>query len=123
MYVRWAAKDMQIPYPIAIDNDRAIWRGFNNEYWPALDFADAKGKLRHHVFGEGEYEQSEVVIQRLLTEAGASDIHNQLVLVPALKLGRSLSRTDTTQATTVCNKEFLREHGGHMNQRRGRECW
>ena len=57
--------------PIAIDNDLAIWRAFNNEYWPALYFIDARGHIRHHQFGEGEYEQSEIVIQQLLIEAGA----------------------------------------------------
>jgi thiol-disulfide isomerase/thioredoxin len=81
--VRWATKDMRIDYPVVIDNDRAIWRAFNNEYWPALYFIDAQGRERHHVFGEGEYEQSEVVIQRLLAEAGAGDIGNELVSVDA----------------------------------------
>ena len=57
--VRWAAKDMRVAYPIAIDNERAIWNGLNNEYWPALYFVDAKGKVRHSQFGEGEYEASE----------------------------------------------------------------
>jgi len=68
--VRWATKDMRIDYPIVIDNDHAIWRAFNNEYWPALYCVDAKGRIRHSVFGEGQYEQSEAVIQRLLSEAG-----------------------------------------------------
>jgi len=81
--VRWAAKDMRIAYPIAIDNDHAVWRGFNNEYWPALYFVDAKGKVRHSQFGEGEYEQSEKVIQRLLADAGMSGIRNGLVSVDA----------------------------------------
>jgi thiol-disulfide isomerase/thioredoxin len=79
--VRWATTDMRIEYPVAIDNDYAIWRAFNNEYWPALYFVDAQGRTRHHVFGEGQYEESEVVIQRLLTEAGASGIGNELVSV------------------------------------------
>jgi thiol-disulfide isomerase/thioredoxin len=81
--VRWAAKDMRIDYPIAMDNDRAIWHAFNNEYWPALYFVDAKGHIRHHIFGEGRYEQSEIVIQRLLAEAGNSGIPNGLVSVDA----------------------------------------
>lgn len=72
--VRWAAKDMRIEYPIVIDNDQAIWQAFNNEYWPALYFIDAKGRTRHHVFGEGEYEQSEAVIRRLLADAGNSGL-------------------------------------------------
>ena len=81
--VRWAAKDMRIAYPIAIDNDRAVWRGFNNQYWPALYFADAKGKIRHNQFGEGEYEQPEKVIQKLLVEAGASGSRSDQVSVDA----------------------------------------
>ena len=81
--VRWAAKDMHIDYPIVIDNDHAIWRAFNNEYWPALYFADAKGRIRNHVFGEGQYGQSEVVMQRLLTEAGNSGVPRELVSVDA----------------------------------------
>ena len=77
--IRWAAKDMRVDYPIAVDNDHAIWRGFNNEYWPALYFVDARGKIRHHQFGEGEYQQSEKVIQRLLAESGVT--RNELVSV------------------------------------------
>jgi len=79
--VRWAAKDMRVGYPVAVDNDHAIWRGFNNEYWPALYFADAKGKIRHRQFGEGEYEQAEKVIQRLLAETGFGAGRNDLVSV------------------------------------------
>ena len=58
--VRRAAKDMRVDYPIAIDNDYAIWRAFDNHYWPALYFIDAQGRIRHHQFGEGDYEQSEM---------------------------------------------------------------
>jgi thiol-disulfide isomerase/thioredoxin len=79
--VRWAIKDMKIDYPIAIDNDHAVWSAFNNEYWPALYFVDTHGHIRHHQFGEGEYEQSEIVIQQLLAEAGNRDVPRQLVLV------------------------------------------
>lgn len=75
--VRRAVKDMMLGYPIAIDNDLAIWRAFNNDSWPALYFADARGQIRHHQFGEGEYEQSEVVIQQLLAEAGAQSIDHE----------------------------------------------
>jgi thiol-disulfide isomerase/thioredoxin len=69
--VRRAARDFQVDYPIAIDNDFTIWRGFNNQYWPALYFIDSKGRVRHHQFGEGSYPQSEKVIQQLLAETGA----------------------------------------------------
>jgi thiol-disulfide isomerase/thioredoxin len=66
--VRPALKYMRIDYPIAVDNDYAIWRAFENQYWPALYFVDRQGQIRHHQFGEGEYEQSERIIQRLLDE-------------------------------------------------------
>jgi thiol-disulfide isomerase/thioredoxin len=79
--VRWAAGDMHVDYPIVIDNDYVIWSAFNNEYWPALYFVDAQGHIRHHQFGEGEYEQSERVIQQLLAEAGAKGVGRELVSV------------------------------------------
>jgi thiol-disulfide isomerase/thioredoxin len=81
--VRRAVKDMRIDYPVAIDNDHAIWRAFNNEYWPALYFVDAQGHIRHHQFGEGDYEQSERIIQQLLAEAGIGGIDHELVSVDA----------------------------------------
>jgi thiol-disulfide isomerase/thioredoxin len=68
--VRWAVKDMRIDYPIAVDSEHVIWRAFKNQYWPALYFIDSQGRVRHHHFGEGAYEQSEMIIQALLAEAG-----------------------------------------------------
>jgi thiol-disulfide isomerase/thioredoxin len=65
-----AVADLHIAYPVAIDNDYAIWRAFGNRYWPAHYFVDAQGRIRHHHFGEGDYEGSERVIQQLLAEAG-----------------------------------------------------
>jgi thiol-disulfide isomerase/thioredoxin len=81
--VRRAVKAMDVGYPVAIDSDHAIWRAFNNQYWPALYFVDAKGHIRHHVFGEGEYAQSERVIQQLLAEAGQPSGGHDLVAVNA----------------------------------------
>jgi hypothetical protein len=71
--VRRAAKEQHVDYPIAIDSDFATWRAFDNQYWPALYFVDAQGRIRHHQFGEGDYEHSEVVIRQLLAEAGHGD--------------------------------------------------
>jgi cytochrome c biogenesis protein CcdA/thiol-disulfide isomerase/thioredoxin len=68
--VKKATHDLGIDYPVAIDNNYAIWRSLNNEYWPAHYFVDAQGRIRYHHFGEGGYAQSEKVIQQLLTEAG-----------------------------------------------------
>ncbi len=81
--VRRAAKEMRVDYPIAIDSDFAIWRALKNEYWPALYIVDAQGRVRHHQFGEGEYEQSERIIQQLLSEAGTGGIGHDLVSVAA----------------------------------------
>ena len=81
--VRRAVQEMKIDYPVAVDNDYAIWRAFDNSYWPALYFADAQGQIRHHHFGEGEYQQSEMVIQQLLAEAGSGGIGRDLVSVDA----------------------------------------
>lgn len=71
--IRWALKDMKIDYPVAVDSDSAIWRAFNNEYWPSAYFIDAKGHIRHHQFGEGEYRRCETMIQQLLSEAGSGE--------------------------------------------------
>jgi cytochrome c biogenesis protein CcdA/thiol-disulfide isomerase/thioredoxin len=68
--VRKALLDLGVAYPVAIDNDYALWRAFQNHYWPAHYFIDAKGQFRHHHFGEGDYAGSEQVIRQLLTEAG-----------------------------------------------------
>ena len=64
--VRLATKERDIDYPVAVDNDYAIWSAFANRYWPALYFVDAEGIIRDEHFGEGRYEESERVIQRLL---------------------------------------------------------
>jgi thiol-disulfide isomerase/thioredoxin len=81
--VRRAVRDMGIDYPVATDNDYAVWDAFANHYWPALYFADAQGRIRHHHFGEGEYRQSEMVIQQLLVEAGTTDHDHEPVTVTA----------------------------------------
>jgi thioredoxin family protein len=74
---------MHVEYPIAIDNDYAIWSAFDNHYWPALYIVDAQGRIRYHHFGEGAYEQSEMIIQQLLAEADIASIDHGLVSVDA----------------------------------------
>jgi len=69
--VRRSVETMGIEYPIAVDNDRAIWHGFANHYWPALYFVDSTGQVREHHFGEGKYDQLETKIRALLTDAGS----------------------------------------------------
>ncbi|HTH94139.1 MAG TPA: thioredoxin family protein, partial [Rhodocyclaceae bacterium] len=76
--VKKAIRELGVTYPVAIDNNYAIWRGFNNQYWPAHYFIDAKGRIRYHHFGEGGEAESEHVIQQLLREAGAKQINNDL---------------------------------------------
>ncbi len=72
--VRRAVADLKVAYPVALDNDYAIWQAFNNQYWPAHYFIDATGRVRAHHFGEGNYDESEQIVRRLLTEAGQNDL-------------------------------------------------
>ena len=81
--IRDAAQALRVDFPIAVDSDYKVWRAFDNNYWPALYFVDARGRIRHRHFGEGEYEQSEKVIQQLLAEAGATNVGPELVPVDA----------------------------------------
>jgi len=77
--VERAVHGLELDYPIAIDSKMGIWQAFNNEYWPADYFVDGKGRIRYHHFGEGEYDQSERVIQQLLKENGAGQVDQTLV--------------------------------------------
>jgi thiol-disulfide isomerase/thioredoxin len=72
--VRRAVREFGIEYPVALDNDFAIWQAFNNRYWPAHYFIDAQGRIRGHHFGEGNYEESEELIRTLLAEAGQQSL-------------------------------------------------
>lgn len=72
--VRRAVADLGITYPVALDDDYAIWQGFNNQYWPAHYFIDSQGRIRAHHFGEGNYAESEATIRQLLGEAGYADL-------------------------------------------------
>jgi thiol-disulfide isomerase/thioredoxin len=79
--VRREANAMDVWYPIALDSDYVVWRAFANRYWPAVYVADAEGRIRHHQFGEGGYEDCERAIQQLLTEAGAEGAQGDLVSI------------------------------------------
>lgn len=72
--VRAAVQRFGITYPVALDSDYAIWRGFNNRYWPADYFIDAQGRIRGHYFGEGDYRHSEDLIRELLRQAGYKNL-------------------------------------------------
>jgi hypothetical protein len=79
--VRTAVRELRVGYPVALDSDYAVWQAFANRYWPATYIADAEGGIRHHQFGEGAYAECEMVIQRLLREAGSEDPGTELVSV------------------------------------------
>jgi thiol-disulfide isomerase/thioredoxin len=79
--VRWAIHADRITYPVAIDSRYGVWQAFGNHYWPAVYIADAEGRIRHHHFGEGGYEECERVVQQLLREAGRTDVADDLVAV------------------------------------------
>src|SRR6266498_54871 len=81
--VRRAVKDLRVDHPVAVDSDHAIWTAFGNHYWPAFYFVDAQGQIRHHRFGEGDYERSEMILQQLLSEAGSGGTDQQLTPVDA----------------------------------------
>ena len=98
--VQKAVADLGIDYPVAIDNDYAIWRAFGNQYWPAHYFIDAQGRIRHHHFGEGEYDESERVIQQLLAEAGKTGVSDRLVAVRASGAEAAADMADTQSPET-----------------------
>jgi thiol-disulfide isomerase/thioredoxin len=75
------ARNFEVGYPIALDNDYAVWSAFSNHYWPAVYLADVEGQIRYHHFGEGEYAATEMAIQQLLLDAGADGIDQDLVMV------------------------------------------
>lgn len=98
--VQKAVHDLHVAYPVAIDNNYVIWRAFNNQYWPAHYFIDAKGRIRYHHFGEGEYEKSEQVIQQLLAEAGHKEVNQGLVQAAATGVGFAADNNDLQSPET-----------------------
>jgi thiol-disulfide isomerase/thioredoxin len=98
--VKKAIGDLKIDYPVAIDNNYAIWRAFDNQYWPAHYFIDAQGRVRHHHFGEGEYDQSERVIQQLLAEAGKTGVASDVVDVKATGAEAASNESDVKSPET-----------------------
>jgi thiol-disulfide isomerase/thioredoxin len=71
----------RVAFPVAVDSDYGVWNAFDNQYWPALYFIDTMGQVRHHQFGEGSYDMSEMVIQQLLADAGFTGFRDDLVSV------------------------------------------
>lgn len=95
-----AVRDLGVTYPVALDNNHAIWRGFNNSYWPAHYFIDARGRIRYHHFGEGNYAESEKVIQRLLAENGRAVGDMRTVTVRTKGASAAASWNDVRSAET-----------------------
>jgi cytochrome c biogenesis protein CcdA/thiol-disulfide isomerase/thioredoxin len=98
--VKNAIAMLGIGYPVAIDNEYKIWRSFENEYWPAHYFIDANGKVRHHHFGEGEYAESERVIQKLLADAGNKNVPAGIVAVTASGAEAASDKADVNSPET-----------------------
>ena len=117
--VRQATKERDIDYPVAVDNDYAIWTAFANHYWPALYFIDADGIIRDHHFGEGRYEQSERVIQQLL------GIERELVSVTGLGVEAEADwdhlRTPETYLGYGRSEHFAPAEGAAFDERRAYE--
>jgi thiol-disulfide isomerase/thioredoxin len=103
--VRRAARDLKVDYPVAVDSSYAIWRGFNNQYWPALYLLDAKGRVRHHQFGEGEYVASERMIQQLLNEAGAHEPAHQSASIDGRGIEAAADWNDLKSAENYVGSE------------------
>ena len=121
--VRRAMQQMKIEYPVVIDNDQSIWRAFRNEYWPTLYFLDGRGRVRQHHFGEGEYERSELAIQRLLSESGTPDIGNGIVSVAGSGLEAAADWTNLRSPETYIGyqrtQNFVSRGAAALDQRRG----
>src|ERR1700722_1690214 len=105
--VKKAVATLNIAYPVAIDNDYRIWRAFDNQYWPAAFFIDAQGEIRHHEFGEGDYDESERVIQKLLAEAGDSNVPTGIVAVNASGAEAAPSQADHQSPETYIGYDRL----------------
>ena len=103
--VKNAIATLTIGYPVAVDNDYKVWRAFENEYWPAHYFIDANGKVRHHHYGEGEYEESERIIQKLLADAGNKDVPTGIVAVKASGAEAASAKTDVNSPETYLGSD------------------
>jgi thiol-disulfide isomerase/thioredoxin len=118
--VRRETKELGITYPVAVDSDHAIWRAFNNEYWPADYFIDAKGRIRYHHFGEGDTAESEAVIRQLLTENGKSGFGNDPVQVKAAGVEAPADFADLSTPETYLGynrADNFVSHGGELKDR------
>ncbi len=107
--VKRAVNDRKLTYPVALDNDFATWRAYNNRFWPAHYLIDKNGQIRRTHFGEGEYDETEEAIRLLLAEAGAQDLGN--ATTDNVKVPFSTDQTPETyigalRAERYTNNEF-----------------
>jgi thiol-disulfide isomerase/thioredoxin len=120
--VRRAVKAMGIEYPVAIDSQHSIWNAFENEAWPALYFVDSQGRVRRRQLGEGRYDEAELFIQKLLTEAGARGIGHDLVSVvargPEVAADWATLRSPETYVRHRDIERFASPGGAVLDQRR-----
>jgi thiol-disulfide isomerase/thioredoxin len=120
--VREAAKQMRVDYPIALDSDYEIWDAFGNNYWPAVYIADADGRIRHHQFGEGGYEECERVIQLLLRDAGSNAVADDVVFVASDGFEVQADWTNLESPETylghVQSQNFASPGGAELDERR-----
>jgi thiol-disulfide isomerase/thioredoxin len=125
--VRHEVKEIGITFPVAVDSDYRIWSAFNNQYWPAMYFVDAHGRIRHHQFGEGDYEQSELAIQRLLAEAGGhNEISHELAAVApsGVELAADWANLKSPETYTGYERSetFASPGGAELNKRQAYEA-
>jgi cytochrome c biogenesis protein CcdA/thiol-disulfide isomerase/thioredoxin len=118
--VRRATADLKVTYPVAIDNDYAIWRAFDNRFWPAHYFIDTQGRIRYHHFGEGEYQKSEMVIRQLLAEAGKTASEASFVETDASGVGQAPDARSVKSPETYLGfsrAERFASEGGELHDR------
>ncbi len=99
--VAWAVNNFRVTYPVPMDNNYAIWRSLDNEYWPADYLIDGQGHVRYHHFGEGEYAETERMIQQLLKENGATNVPSGAVTVTETNIEAPPSRSVGSPETYV----------------------
>jgi cytochrome c biogenesis protein CcdA/thiol-disulfide isomerase/thioredoxin len=115
-----AVHDLGITYPVAIDNHYAIWRAFGNQYWPAHYFIDAKGQIRGHHFGEGEYAQSEQMIQQLLAEAGRKNVASDVVTSQAGGVEQASNEADVQSPETYLGMDRAQNFASPGGEKSGK---
>lgn len=115
-----AVRELGVTYPVAVDNDYAIWRAMNNQYWPAHYFIDAQGRVRFHHFGEGQYAESEQVIQQLLAEAGHHDVATGMVTADARGVQQAGDDKDVGSPETYLGVERAQNFASAGGEQRDR---